>query len=192
MMIISRGQINLLYMVALRHVACRWHSSSLSAVANWMPDNDTCVFSISSCVFMSVFSCFCCYYKITVSVYISSWRSWLQRRCICLHGVNGLEDQGGRKGQKMTSDPSAQLLLSDQESTCFSELQVNALLGNKKDFFFIRRGLNLCCCSLTEWVADPFKAIGAQNNSVFICLVIFLLFKINISVYKRIVFNDIK
>lgn len=144
MIFISRGQSNLFNEVALRHVACRWHSSSLSAVANWMPDNDTCVFPSSLCVFpfsfrLGFFSCFCYYYKITMSVYISSWRSWLQRRCICLHGVNGLEDQGGRKGQKMTSEPSAQLPLADQESTCFSELQVNALRGNEENFFFNQR-----------------------------------------------------
>lgn len=141
-MFISRGQLNLFYEVALRRVACRWHSRSLSAVANWMPDNDTCVFPGSwflvcfSVQFWGFFSRFCCYYKITMYVYISSWRSWLQRRCICLHGVNGLEDQGGRKGQKMTSEPSAQLPLADQESTCFSELQVNALLGNEETTFF--------------------------------------------------------
>lgn len=39
----------------------------------------------------------------------------------------------------MTSDPSAQLPLADQDSTCFSELQVNALLGNKEDFFFFNQ-----------------------------------------------------
>lgn len=42
----------------------------------------------------------------------------------------------------MTSDPSAQLPSDDQESTCFSELQVNALLGNEDDFsfFFNQKG----------------------------------------------------
>lgn len=113
--------------------------------AHWVQLQIECLITTRACfpyfsVLFLFFSCFCCYYKVIMYVYISSWRSWLQRRCICLHGVNGLEDQGGRKGQKMTSEPSAQLPLADQESTCFSELQVNALLGNEEDFFFYQRG----------------------------------------------------
>lgn len=104
----------------------------------------TSVFLSSLCVFFLLVVLF---YIINIYVYVSSWRSWLQRRCICLHGVNGLEDQGGRKGQKMTyylasfSSPGINL----------SELQVNVLPGNEDEFFLSEGAWIFVIAPLTEW-----------------------------------------
>lgn len=55
-------------------------------------------------------------------VCVFSGRSRLERRCICLHGANDLEDQGGHKGQKMTSDPSTPS--AQEASPCSQRVQV--------------------------------------------------------------------
>lgn len=126
---------------------------------------------------------------------ISSGGPRLQWRCICLSGANDLEDQRGHKGQKMTSDPttplsSGQLPAStevQEACTCSHRVKVRVSgesLGQTDAFSTRSLSLSLLLpVELNERTASPFKAIGAQINSVFICLLIFLFFLMLIKMY---------
>lgn len=112
---------------------------------------------------------------------VSSWGPRLEWRCDCLHGADDVEDQGGCKGQKMTSDPSAPLCSAPRLASRRGRRQVweaytcsHRVLGHCPGEGMVEqsgrslRELNVVITSCI-WEQDR-KAIGAKINSVFICL----------------------
>lgn len=104
-----------------------------------------------------------------------SGRSWLKRRCIRLHGADDLEDQGGCKGEKMTSDPTAPLpsaeLPARTGSLCVGgagrrvgrgKLRLESSFQHTKP---VRSPSFLLPVRLKRTIS-LFKAIGAQIDSV--------------------------
>lgn len=120
---------------------------------------------------------------------VSSGGPRLERRRVCLLGADVLEDQGGCKGQKMTSDPSTPLssvqlpafVLAAGRQRSSGGLEALGEWRSECRGEEGERCFSTVC--LLDWIRTVFKAIGAQINNVFICLLVFQFWIMLVNMY---------